>query len=414
MNIFKSADILIPKKDFSKWTVVACDQYTSEPEYWEKVKDYVKDTPSAYNIIFPEVYLEDGDGSERIKNINSTMEKYLEDGIFEELKDSYVYVERIQSDGELRHGLVGAIDLEEYDFNKCSKSAVRATEGTILERIPPRQRIRENAALELPHILMLVDDDKNEIIGEAETKKDSLRVLYDFDLMENSGHIKGYLVTGEVKDRINKRLDELETRKKTGTNDDALIFAVGDGNHSLATAKSCWEEIKKDLTDDEKENHPARFALVELVNLYDDAIVFEPIHRVVFDVEPQKMAEEFYKFYSLNDTFEKDGQKVTYLYDDTEKTVYIKDGQTNLAVGSTQNFIDYYIEKFGGRVDYIHGEDVVRTLSKKGNTMGFLFDGMDKKELYPTVINDGSLPRKTFSMGEAADKRFYLEAKRIK
>lgn len=419
MNIFKSADILIPVQgtDFSKWSVVACDQYTSEPIYWAEVKNAVGSEPSTLNIIFPEVYLEDGDGQERINNINSTMEEYIKSDLFETLENSYVYVERVQSDGKLRHGLVGAVDLEEYDFRKGSQSAIRATEGTIIERIPPRQRIRINASLELPHILMLVDDKENEIIATAQSAKADLRLVYDFDLMQNSGHIKGYQVSGEVRDRIDSLLDKLKTVKEQESTDPekgALIFAVGDGNHSLATAKTCWEEIKKNLTNEEQKNHPARFALVELVNLYDSAIEFEPIHRVVFDVDPEKMISALYEYYPETSDEDNGGQRTEYVYGGREGTLYINGGRSNLAVGTVQNFIDDYIAKNGGRVDYIHGADVVKKLSGEPNTMGFLFDGMEKTQLYPTVISDGSLPRKTFSMGEAADKRFYLEAKKIR
>ena len=340
------------------------------------------------------------------------MEKYISDGIFEELKDSYIYVERTQSDGKVRHGLVGMIDLEEYDYNKGSTSAVRATEGTIIERIPPRQRIRKNAALELPHIMMLVDDIDNLIIKPLKNHTDSMRKVYDFTLMQNSGKIKGWLLNDTLKAQVDAELDKLESKKRKEDSISPLIFAVGDGNHSLATAKTCWEELKINGAD--KNSHPARYALVELVNLYDDALVFEPIHRVVFDVDPKHLMNELENYYSKLSYTDNGGQKIRYCHGDTKGTVYIKDGKSNLAIGSIQTFIDDYIKKFGGRVDYIHGENVVNELSKDKNTIGFMVDGMDKRDLYPTVIKDGSLPRKTFSMGEAADKRFYLEAKRIK
>lgn len=413
MKIFKSANILIPKGDvdFSKWSVVACDQYTSEPEYWSDVKEITKDFPTTLNITFPEVYLEDSNGDEIIKNINDTMNKYLNDGLFEEFNDSYVYVERIQSDGKLRRGIVGVVDLEAYDYNVGSTSPIRATEGTILERIPPRQKVRRDAPLELPHILMLIDDKEDVIINPLTENKESFRKLYDFELMKNSGHIKGYLVSDEAKDELNKTLDLLES-KKYAENEKPLVFSVGDGNHSLATAKKCWMELKETLTDSEIETHPARFALVELVNLYEEALVFEAIHRVLFDVEPEKVLEALRKYYNISD-IDNGGQKVIYTYDGNEGKIYIKNGKSNLSVGSVQTFIDDYINTHGGRVDYIHGENVVKKLSC-GNAIGFMVDAMDKNDLYPTVIKDGSLPRKTFSMGDAADKRFYLEAKRIK
>lgn len=417
MKIFKAADILLPKHgtDFSKWSVVACDQYTSEPDYWEKVKNNVGDSVSTLNLIYPEVYLEEGDS--RISAINNTMAKYLDNGVFEEFKASYVYVERTQSDGRVRHGIIGAFDLEAYDFSVGSQSPIRATEGTILERIPPRKRIRENAPLELPHIMMLADDKENDIFAPFADSKADMQKLYDFDLMEESGHICGYLVEGELKNKLEAAVDRLYARKNTEKLDDGkkpLVFAVGDGNHSLATAKACWEELKGSLTDEEKEMHPARFALAELVNLYDSALTFEAIHRVVFDIEPTKVIDSIFEYYPSASYEDNGGQRVDFVYGNKSGTIFIRGGKSNLAVGSIQQFIDDYVAKFGGRVDYIHGEEVVKSLAEKDDCIGFIVGAMEKTELYPTVIKDGSLPRKTFSMGDAADKRFYLEAKRIK
>jgi len=251
MAIFKPADILIPQNvDFAKWSVVACDQYTSEREYWEDVKNIVGDSPSTLNIIFPEVYLEDGDGDERIKKINNTMEEYINQGIFRELKDTFIYVKRTQPNGKTRHGIVGMLDLEEYDFSKGSQSKVRATEGTIIERIPPRKRIRKNAPLEAPHILILIDDREKAVVEPLENQINDFEKIYDFDLMKNSGHIVGYNVNESAKknilDAIEKLGDKADFEAKYGVKDKGvLMFAAGDGNHSLATAKTCWEEIKK-------------------------------------------------------------------------------------------------------------------------------------------------------------------------
>ena len=419
MDIFKAADILIPKQDtdFAKWSVVACDQYTSEPEYWQDVKDIVGDNISTLNMIFPEVYLENDGADERIDSINKTMGKYLDSGVFEELKDAYIYVEREQSDGKIRRGVVGMVDLDAYDYSKDSQSPVRATEGTILERIPPRQRVRRNAPLELPHIMLLTDDINNEIIAPLADKTDEMRKIYDFKLMKDSGHIKGWLISGAAKADFDSALDALESRKNADELAEGkrpLIFAVGDGNHSLATAKSCREELKKTLTPEQAAVHPSRYALCELVNLYDDALVFEPIHRVVFDVEPEKLMYALFEYYP-NASYENNGgQEIRYVYGDKSGAVYINGGKSNIPVGSIQAFIDEYLAENGGRVDYIHGEDVTRKLAAEEGCIGFMVDAMSKTELYPTVIADGSLPRKTFSMGEAADKRFYLEAKRIK
>ncbi len=419
MAIFQTADILIPQNvDFTKWSVVACDQYTSEREYWEDVKNIVGDSPSTLNIIFPEVYLEDGDGDERIKKINATMEEYLQNGIFRELKDTFIYVKRTQPNGKTRHGIVGRLDLEEYDFSKGSQSKIRATEGTIIERIPPRQRIRKNAPLEAPHILILIDDREKSVVEPLESKINSFEKLYDFDLMKNSGHIVGYNVDETSKNEILSSLEKLSDKgafeAKYGVkNKDVLMFAAGDGNHSLATAKTCWEEIKKELSDEEIKTHPARYALVELMNIHDETLEFEPIQRVIFDTEPKKLLDALVGHYNASYT-DNGGQRIDYTYQGTEGSIYITETDSNLPVGTLQKFLDKYLAENGGRIDYIHGSDVVRNLAKEENTIGFMVDPMEKNDLFTTVIKDGSLPRKTFSMGEAADKRFYLECKKIR
>ena len=419
MAIFQTADILIPQNvDFTKWSVVACDQYTSEREYWEDVKNIVGDSPSTLNIIFPEVYLEDGDGDERIKKINATMEEYLQNGIFRELKDTFIYVKRTQPNGKTRHGIVGRLDLEEYDFSKGSQSKIRATEGTIIERIPPRQRIRKNAPLEAPHILILIDDREKSVVEPLESKINSFEKLYDFDLMKNSGHIVGYNVDETSKNEILSSLEKLSDKDafeaKYGVkNKGVLMFAAGDGNHSLATAKTCWEEIKKGLSEEEIKTHPARYALVELMNIHDETLEFEPIQRVIFDTEPKKLLDALVGHYNASYT-DNGGQRIDYTYQGTEGSIYITETDSNLPVGTLQKFLDKYLAENGGRIDYIHGSDVVRNLAREENTIGFMVDSMEKNDLFTTVIKDGSLPRKTFSMGEAADKRFYLECKKIR
>lgn len=420
MKIFKTANILLPEnQDFSKWSVVACDQYSSEPEYWQTAAEYVGNAPSVLNIIFPEAYLEDGNDAERIEKINTTMKKYMDDGIFKEYKNSMIYVERTQPNGKVRHGIVGEIDLEYYDFSVGSQSAVRATEGTIISRIPPRQRIRKNAPLELPHILMLIDDRKREIVENVSARVEEFEMLYDFDLMQGGGHICGKLMDEEAINTVLNGMKKLEDKddfeKKYGVeNTEVLVIAVGDGNHSLATAKTCWEELKPTLTDEERETHPARFALVELMNLHDEALEFEPIHRVVFDVDTEDLETALYEYYPQISNIDNGGQKIVIVKNGEETPIYITDAPCNLAVGTLQKFLDEYLEKNGGAIDYIHGSDVVYSLCKKTNTIGFIIDGMEKNDLFTTVIKDGALPRKTFSMGEACDKRFYLEAKRIK
>lgn len=398
--IFKETDILIPQGvDPQKWSVVACDQYTSQKEYWQRVEAFVKESPSTLNLIYPEAYLSEGD--ERIKKINSHMQKYLSDGIFKELKNSFVYVERTLPGGKTRRGIVGAVDLEEYDFSKGAKSAVRATEGTVAERIPPRVKIRKDAPLELPHVMLLLNDEKDLVIP----KKPLGKKIYDFELMENGGHLAGYAATGEEAKKITDRFGEYAKSAKDG-----LVLAVGDGNHSLATAKTCWDNIKDGLTKEEQKNHPARFCLVEVENIYDDALEFEPIHRVLFDADPKDFEEKLKEFYPKASTEPNSGHKITVILNKEEKDIFIKGSKAKLAVGAVQKFID----NFGFETDYIHGEKTVRELCEKNNTVGILLPKPQKSDLFDTVITDGALPRKTFSMGEANEKRFYFEAKKIK
>ena len=419
MAIFKSADILLPKgADYSKWSVVACDQFTSQPEYWQSAAEYVGDAPSTLKMVFPEVYLNEDGAEKRIADINAEMQKYLDEGLFEEYKSSLIYVERTQPNGKVRCGIMGAIDLDAYDYNKGSQSPIRATEGTILSRIPPRKKVRINAPLELPHILMLLDDREKAVVEPLAAKKDSFEKLYDFDLMANSGHIAGYLIDEETTKKILALVEKFEDKQgfeaKYGEKDKGVLaIAVGDGNHSLATAKSCWEEIRKGLSEDEQKTHPARFALVELENIHSEALEFEPIQRVIFGVDAQKLMDALMEYYPSASYEDNGGQEIRYVYGDKSGAVYVKDAPSNLPVGTLQKFLDEYLEKNGGEIDYIHGDDVVNKLAQEQDTIGFMVDRMEKNDLFETVIKDGALPRKTFSMGEAQDKRFYLECKRI-
>ncbi len=419
MSTFKKANILLPKNtEYMKWSVVACDQYTSQPEYWDEVNALTDGTPSAYHITFPEIYLGTND-DERISNINETMDYYLDNYLYE-IPETYIYVERTLANGKVRRGIVGAVDLEDYDFNKGSKSYIRATEGTVLERIPPRVKIRENAPLEIPHVMLLIDDDKKQVIEPLAKQVKKLEKVYDFDLMQNSGHLKGMKVSDELAEKIDNALlklaDEKNFNKKYGIkNKGVLLFAVGDGNHSLAAAKTCWENIKKDLSEDEIENHPARFALVEIVNIHDESLEFEPIHRVVFGADPEKLIESLMKYYKGKASKRNNGgQCIEYMYKGKKGKIYVKNAPSNLAVGTLQQFLDDYMKKNECRIDYIHGADVAAELSAQDNNTAFILPAMEKSDLFKTVIVDGALPRKTFSMGEAQDKRFYLEAKEIK
>lgn len=416
--MFYKGDILVPKEELlEKFSVVACDQFTSQPEYWEEVKEKVGDNPSAYNIVFPEAYLEKVDFNEKIKDINAHINEYLKKEIFDELKDSLIYVERTLKNGTVRRGIVGLIDLEDYDYNKGSQSLIRATEGTVLERIPPRVKIRKNAKIESPHILILIDDVKKTVIEPLGENVADLNKLYDFDLMQGGGNVKGYLLDDSHYKNISKALTKLADKKafakRYKTDKDVLLFAVGDGNHSLATAKECWTKLKKKLTEEEQKNHPARFALIELNNLHDESLEFEAIHRAVFDVDQKAFVKDFKAFADAKSDKKLKPQTVELVVDGKVTSVTIKSPSHNLAVGSVQNFLDKYIKEKGGKVDYIHGEDVTVNLSKKG-AIGILLPVMRKDELFKTVIEEGALPRKTFSMGEASEKRYYLECRKIK
>ena len=419
MNIpFKRGNILLPKNtDMTKWSVVACDQYTSEPEYWNDVEKIVGDAPSTLKLTLPEIYLEDENVSERIAKINSNMKALLDEEFFNEYKDSMIYLERTQSDGKIREGLIGVVDLEAYSYEKGAETPIRATEKTVIERIPPRVKIRENAPLELPHIMILIDDDKKQIIENLKNKVSEDDIVYDFDLMKNGGHVKGYLLNEETMDEVDKGLKELAdkevfAKKYDVNNKEVLLFAMGDGNHSLATAKACYEKLKETMSEEEYLNNPARYALVELVNLHSPALEFEAINRVIFNTNPEKLLNSLKEYYQINK--DGNGQKIEVITNDVDEKWYIENPKSNIAVGSIQIFLDEYLKNNEGKIDYIHGEETTKNLAKQSGNVGFIFEAMPKNELFKTVILDGSLPRKTFSMGHSYDKRYYLESRKIK
>lgn len=389
---FAPADILIPKEGHEKWAVIACDQYTSQPEYWAKADETVGGEPSALRITLPEIYLND-EPEKRIAAIRENMDEYLAGGIFAEYKDALVYVERTLPDGRVRRGIVGAVDLEAYDYNAGSHSQIRATEGTVLERIPPRVKIRQGAPIESPHVMILIDDKAKKVIEPLSSLETPL--LYDFDLMLGGGHLRGRLIPGEEKEKVLAGLAGL-----SGSAPDALLFAMGDGNHSLATAKACYEADKNPL---------ARYALAEIVNIHDDALDFEPIYRVVFNADVPKLLAKL-KAMSVSG----DGQRVEYVTAGQNGEIFLKPA-TPLTVGTLQAALDAYkAENPAAEIDYIHGEDVARRLGLREGAVSFIFDGMSKDELFPSVAANGTLPRKTFSLGHADDKRFYMECRRIK
>ena len=419
---FRPADILLPKDcEYSKWSVVACDQYTSQPEYWQRVEEYVGRSPSTLRLILPESCLEGPNVETDIMEINNTMSRYLREGRFVEHPGALFYVERTLDNGKVRRGLMGMVDLEQYDYEPGSSAPIRATEGTVLSRIPPRVAVRKNAPVELPHVMLLVDDPDQTVIEPLADQTDSMQVLYDFDLMERGGHIKGWELTEDQQAQVARALsalaDPAKFNARYGTKDEAvMLFAVGDGNHSLATAKECYERQKRLTPPEHWATLPARYALVELDNLHDASLEFEPIHRLVFGAKPEELLSALVEYYPGAQRDDgAGGHKLAYVYGENQGVVSVPDPAAQLPVGTLQNFLDWYLARHKGvRVDYIHGEDVVRKLAAQPDTVGFLLPAMGKEELFPTVIRDGVLPRKTFSMGEAHDKRFYLEARKIR
>lgn len=429
-------EVLLPKAgiDLSRWAVVACDQYTSQVEYWKEAERITAGSPSTLNLIYPEVYLNEPNPEKRIASIRASMDKFLKEGVFES-HDGSVYVERLAG-GRTRKGLVICMDLERYDYNKGSTTLVRATEGTILERIPPRVRIRKGAPLELPHILILIDDPEDTVIGSVSRSKSKLRQLYDFDLMMKGGHLTGYLVGDpDVEKNAVAALDKLgnpeafRSRYGLSAATPVLLYAVGDGNHSLATAKAIWEDKK--TTQSAPADSLARYAMVELVNLHDPALVFEPIHRVLFElVAGRDIVKELQNHYpgrvtvsaaaSLDEMKAKvttpvnRAHRIGMISPSGRSVIEVAEPSANLAVGTLQPFLDGFVKGQGAKeIDYVHGTDTVDTLGRKPGNIGFFLPAMDKRDLFKTVILDGVLPRKTFSMGEAEEKRFYMECRKL-
>lgn len=423
--------VLLPPKttDMSLYAVVACDQFTSQPEYWNKVEEATKGVLSAYHLILPEIYLEEENVDSRIRSINSTMSEYIDNNIFTET-EGFILVRRTLSDGKVRDGLIIAVDLEQYNFSKGTTALIRATEGTVLERIPPRLKIRKNALLELPHTMLLVDDPSKTVIEPLTTSVANMQKLYDFELMMYGGHIQGYLVND--KSYINNIYLALD---KLLLSNPGFLFAVGDGNHSLATAKVHWQDLKDQYGYNENTDHPARFALVELINLHSDALIFEPIHRIIFNIDCRSFTSLVEKIVGTgNLSFEwSDVSNMTEVITGTynqpsfgkgKLIIFDKDNLvtatfhspvSNLEAGNAQYLVDKLMthENKEIKVDYIHGLDTLVDLCRNGKNTGIILPSMDKNSLFETVVKDGVLPKKTFSMGEAVEKRYYLEARKI-
>lgn len=404
-NCFHGADILLPKKiSMCRWACIACDQFSSQIDYWERVRDYTEDAPSTYHMIYPEALFRQGYSEERIASIHKTMEDYLARDLFETHRRSFVYLERTVPGG-VRRGLVGQIDLEEYDFTPASGAKIRATEGTVRDRIPPRVKLLSGAAMEFPHTILLCDDPEDGIMQAAADAKGEK--VYDFDLMEGGGHITGWTVSGLGVSMVNSAVSTYAEQAVRAQNTETpMLFAVGDGNHSLAAQKACWDMIKSTLTPERRLEHPARFALVELENIHDPAIAFAPIHRVVKGIKPEMLLTR------LREISVPSGHPVICVTAAGEETIYLDAEKSPLAVAVLQPVLDEFVEQNGGDLDYIHGEDVVYDLSHSPDTLGLILPGMEKSALFPGVIQGGVLPRKTFSMGQAREKRYYLEGKK--
>ena len=402
MSVFQPADILIPREeDLEKWAVIACDQFSSEPEYWEETRRIVGAAPSALRLILPEAEL-GGQDAEKIDAAHAAMEAYLESGFFREYKNAFVYVERRFADGSYRQGVVGMLDLEAYDWAPDARTPVRATEETVAERIPPRMHIRRGAALELPHVLLLCDDPDDLLIGLLSRQKAAFPKLYDFELMQGGGHVSGWLLEGVVLRKLRERLDAYAAGR-------SFCFAVGDGNHSLATAKACWEQLKREHPGEDLSGHPARWALAELENVHGPGQRWEPIHRVVTGCDAEALLR--YVQERLDDG---EGTALKCLSGGRELTLRLKTDDGQLPVAKLQTALDGYLQTHSGSIDYIHGAEALRTLSAAENAVGFLLPAMEKETLFPAIAAGGVLPRKTFSMGSAREKRYYLEARKIR
>lgn len=422
-------EILLPKNiDLSTWSVIACDQYTQDKDYWKNVEEKAGNKPSTLNLILPEVYLGSPDKADRIKKIRQSMKEYLDTGVFADAKKCFIYLERKTAFGRTRKGLVAQIDLETYEWKPFSKANIRATEATIVERIPPRMEIRKGAPLELPHIMLLVND-KDDLLVGANKPTGGRAPIYDGDLMANGGHITGWALESKVDiEGVEKALN-LIAEKNASPDGSTFLFAVGDGNHSLATAKAVWDEYKKEHPEDK--DSPVRYALIEIVNIYDTGLTFEPIHRVIFNIDNEALIKKLAEKLNGNIKALDDADKVIkavkdswanfgFFYLDSEgkqKNVLLETKIKELAVARLQPEIDAFLKELQDQskaeIDYIHGTDEVLKLGSKENSLGILLPPIAKDSFFETINGRGPLPRKSFSMGEADEKRFYLECRRL-
>lgn len=398
-NYFGACDILLPKaSSYEKWAVIACDQHTSEPQYWEHVRETISNAPSTLDMFFPESEL--GEVSDKLlTQYSDNMRKYLNQDFFKEYANSYVYVERTLKNGKIRCGILGVIDLEFYDYKPKSTTKILATEATVLQRVPPRIALRKIADLEFSHTVIFCDDPTCNLIDPITAMRTDMEKLYDFDLMTDGGHITGYLLSEELAHSFNKAIALYEKENS---------YLVGDGNHSLVTAKLTYEALKECNPEVNWVNHPARYAMVELENIHSDAMVFEPIYRIAVCDNPDAMIQ---KLQGLNVA---DGMPITWIRGEEEGTVYLAVAEGELPIEALQRFLDHWTEEHAVAVDYIHGQNTVRKLAQEPGTVGFIVPAFDKSVLFPYILSGKVMPKKTFSIGQAEEKRYYLEGRRIR
>ena len=410
-SIFNTCDILLPNTvSYHNWAVIACDQFTSEPQYWEKTKAEIGDRKSALNLILPEAFLSK-DNSKAVVRIHDSMKQYLLEGYFKEIQNAFVYVERTLQNGDIRPGLIGIIDLEDYSFEQGTESKIRPTEKTVVDRIPPRKLVRDNAPLELPHIILFYNDDKDRITNYIQNHKDSLEELYDFDLIMGGGHITGWAIQNHDAEEIKKLFSAYQSfieNEYSKINLKPMILAVGDGNHSLATAKACWEDLKRHLPKEHWNNHPSRYAMVEIENIHDKSLRFEPIHRIIQNTNTSELLN-----YLQNNICCENGYPIRWQSMNEAGFIYLKLQEGELPLAVLQDALDKWLMDNPGEIDYIHGENTLLKLVKQENAIGFLMPDIDKTKFFIDIMKTGVLPRKTFSLGHAEEKRYYLEARRI-
>ena len=400
------ADILLPNCNLSKWSVIACDQFTAQPDYWHRVEEIVGQAPSSLRLILPEAYLNERNAEESIVQINDTMNRYLEQNLFYTRENAMIYVEREVTGGKKRCGLVCKVDLEEYDYHPGSRALIRATEKTVMERIPARVHIREHAPLELPHSMILIDDSTCGVIAPLQERKEHMEKVYGFTLMEGGGRIDGWLLDGESLQMVSAGVARLRQSSE-------LLFAVGDGNHSLAAAKEIYERDKKRTPQEQWADLPTRWVLAEIVSMNDPGVEFLPIHRIVFGVDGEKMLDALREYYPDAVPGEHAGHVIRWNCKEDCGAITVPQPREDLAVETLQNFIDDYIARYGGAVDYIHDLSAVEEMSRQTRCIGFMLPAFPRENLFPYVKSHGELPRKTFSIGHSRDKRYYLEARAL-